>query len=258
MRLFKPVLKPSEAEGQILNYQPRHFQKSMPDQAVPFIRDREQDPQGISQFSINPLVAETTGVTEQERRTYQEKLETEVLARLKAIEEKAFGEAYALGMQDGREKAFNDSNDEIKSALESLGHAAGVLTNLKQQLFVDNEAHFIKTIFHIAKALAMKEINESPDAVINVLKKAVENAQSEEEITIRLNPKDNEFLQTVKKDAGNPLEKIPRLKFEISETVTRGGCMVETNYGLIDASVEQRISKLWTVLESKIPKITEG
>jgi len=256
--LFKSILKQADSEGHILNYKPQPLTQVMPQTTLNFVKDQDVVLPNSKGFEINELVAETTGLGEIERKNFNTRVENEVLTRLKAIEEKAFAEAYALGMRDGREKSYADSNQEIKVALEHLSKVMESVTLIKNQLFIENEAHIVKTVFHLAKALALKEIQIDPKLIFNVLKTALENAQSEEEIKIKINPQDQEFVERVKGEAGNPFERIAKLKIEVTESVARGGCIVETNYGVVDATIGQRIEKLWAVLDSKIPKIAEG
>lgn len=253
--MFKPILKPRDAEGHTLSFQPRVFSKDVPEQALDFARTQDEK---ASDFKINDLVAQSTGLSELDRKNFDERLEAEVLARLKPVEEKAYGEAYNLGLKEGREKAFNDSTAFIKEAVQNLESIIASIKNFKKQIFIDNEAHLVKTLFHLAKALALKEISGDQTAILNVLRKALENAQYDEEITIRVNPQDEQFLETVKKDVGSPLERIQKVKLEANEGISRGGCIVETNYGMVDATVEQRIQKLLEVLEGKMPKSEEG
>ncbi len=256
--MFKPVLKQSEAQGQILSYQPRTLNQEVPEQVLTFARDPQQVENTPSEFAINSLTAQTTGLSALDQKSFQDKVEAEVLSRLKVIEEKAFSEAYALGMLDGKTKGFADAAAEIKQALENLGKMIQTISEIKQQIFIENEGHFVKTIYHLAKAIALKEIKEDPGQIINVMRKALENAQSEEEIIIRVSRQDSVFLESIKKEMGNPFERITKLKVEASEAISPGGCLIETNYGVIDATIEQRLEKLFVLLDSKIPKTAEG
>ena len=253
MLLYKTILKQGEQDGPILTYQPRAFPQHVPDQALPFVKDQNAPP--VAQFELNKFVAETTGVNELEKKKFQERVEYEVLQRLKAVEEKAFQEAYALGLSDGKTKAYKDSTDEIKESVSKLQGIITSLTELKGNMLLENEQHLIHTLFHFAKALALKEIKQDPASLLPVIRKAIESAQGEEEVVIKINPQDMEFLESVKIQAGNPVERLSRVKMEVLDSITRGGCVVETNYGVIDATIEQRVQKLWGILESKTPKV---
>jgi flagellar assembly protein FliH len=255
--LFKQILKPKDAEGQVLAYQPRAISHEIPRQAIPFARTQDEQQGGTKDFMLNPLVAQNTGLTELERKNFQTRVEEETLKRLKVVEERAYAEAHALGMKDGRDQAFERTSAEIAEALASLNVVAQGLATIKIDLLVANESHLMKMVFHIAKALALKDITASPDSILPVLTKALENATGDEEIVVRLNPKDADFIEGVKGAEKNPFERVARVRVEVSDALKPGGCMIETNYGVIDATIEQRVEKLWTDLAAKLPHVVK-
>ena len=253
MPLFKPVLKPRQDEIQYLVYEPRAFNVAIPEQAVPFARS--QEPDVGRPFKISDLVAEKTKLSELEKQNFQARVQGEVLSRLKAVEEKAYAEAYNLGMKEGQDKGFNDMVSEIKTHVEQLRQIADSIVDQKKAIVIGNEKHLIETLFHIAKAIALDEIKANPEGILKVVTKALENAQSEEEIILRVNSSDGTFLEKVKSAAGSPFDKMPRLKIESTETVTPGGVIVETNYGVVDATIETRVKKVYEALVSKVPSL---
>jgi flagellar assembly protein FliH len=256
MPLFKPILKPDDAHSKILTYSPRTFNLSVPEQAVSFARNPD-DRLPVQPFVISGLTAETTKLHELEKRVFQTKIEMEVLTRLKSVEETAYAAAHGLGMAEGQEKGFNDIKADIQSHLNEIEKICKEITHIKSQLLIDNEKHFVTVIFNVAKAIALKEIQAEPENILNVVKLALENAQTEEEITLRLNPQDATFLESVKTTVANPFERLTRLRVETDETLTQGGVVVETNYGVVDATIETRLNKVWEALASKIPQKSE-
>lgn len=251
--MYKPILKPVEASGHILEYKPREFGGEVSKQALDFMK--EQESHHDVPFRINPQLAESTGLGELERKKFNDIVEAKVIERLKAVEEKAYSEAYSLGTEDGRKKAFEDASQQIKDSIANLGELFGKLSQVKKNLFVENEQHLIHTVLYLAKGLILKEIKTDPSVITGVLSKALENAHSEEEITIKMNPEDHAFVKTVEATAGNPFEKVPKYKIEEVATISRGGCIVETNYGVIDAQIETRVEKLLGLLDGKTPKV---
>jgi flagellar biosynthesis/type III secretory pathway protein FliH len=258
MHLFKPVLKTDQNSGpansQYLIYEPRTFSPRIPEQAIPFARSQEANAEPAL-FTISGLVAETTKLQGLEQKNFQSRVQGEVLSRLKDVEEKAYAEAHSLGLTEGREKGFTETKGEVQTSVENIKNIVSELTELKKKLVVKNEEHIIETIFHIAKSIALDQITANPENIKNVILKSLENAQSEEEITLRLSPADTAFLEKVRESVGNPFEKMLRLKIETSDTITPGGVVVETNYGVVDATIEQRIKKVREAILSKVPKV---
>ena len=251
--MFKAVYKPADLDSGVFNYIPRAINYDVPKQILPFLKDQKED--NSPPFLLSKITSDQTGLSDLEKKSFQEKIELGVLQKLKEVEGKAYGEAYALGLSDGETKAFTESKQEIATAISNLSAIGESLTRIKSDLVIQNEAHLIRTLFCIAEALAMKQIFADESSILPVLKKAVESAQSEEEVTVKVNPADQAFLEKVKTEPGHPLERIQKVKVEVSENIARGGCIVETNFGLIDATIEQRVKKLWATLESKTPKI---
>src|SRR5262249_1960623 len=96
-----------------------------------------------------------------------------------------------------------------------------------------------------------------PESTVNILKQAIEVAQSEEQITVKVAPDQLEFLETLQKEGTKKLEQIKKAKFEPDPSVTTGGCIVQTNFGEIDSRFEQRVSRLWEALSSGLTRVKE-
>jgi flagellar assembly protein FliH len=100
----------------------------------------------------------------------------------------------------------------------------------------------------------MTEIAEKPEMILDVVRQAILAAQSDEAVTVRVSPVDLEFIEQSRERLGKEFDLLKRAKLESSDSVTPGGCMIETNYGDVDATVEQRVDKLWKSLKEKLPK----
>jgi flagellar biosynthesis/type III secretory pathway protein FliH len=80
--------------------------------------------------------------------------------------------------------------------------------------------------------------------VEKVVHEALSQVQDTAEISIRLHPED---LALLRKHESPLLEGLPEtgpLRFSASPEVTRGGCVVQTRFGLIDALRETKLEQL--------------
>jgi flagellar assembly protein FliH len=250
--MAKGIFEKAEADKIAVDYNPRKFPSVITPTASKFVAHNTE---GVSSFRIDKLVAQQTGVAELERLSIEEKVEREALARMKDIQEAAYREAYRLGLDEGREKAFQEKTAELEEKFAHFETLLGSIERLKQELITFNETQIVHLIFYMAKRLLMSEVTERPELIIDVLKQAVEAAQSDENVTIRLSPSDFAFVQSIKDTLGKDFDSIKRAKVESSEDVQTGGCIVETNYGDVNASLEQRVKKLWDAVAEKLPRI---
>ena len=76
------------------------------------------------------------------------------------------------------------------------------------------------------------------------IREAVSNAEQNTEVAVYMNPEDMKMLRTDDSDllAQSPHER--KMKFVVDPKISRGGCVVDTDCGLIDGQREKRIELL--------------
>lgn len=256
--LRKIVLSKEEADKVAVVYSPRRFPTAIQPAAREFVSLQAMRPDGMEpSFRIDKIVAQQTGIADLERLSIEEKVEREALLRVKDLQEQAYQEAYQLGFDEGRETAFVERKAELVRSLNQLSSLIASIERLKSDLVASNETQIIRLVFEMAKRIALHEISVRPDAVLEVMRQAVASAQTDETFTIRVSPDDFQFIESVKEKLGKDFEFLQKSKLEASEEITHGGCVIETNYGAVNATVEQRLSKLWETLSEKLPKIQD-
>lgn len=254
------VLTEDEAQKIAVAYSPRKFPQTITPAASGFVSlQASREAEGaISSFQIDRIVAQQTGIAEIERASIEERVEREALGRLKELQEDAYKQAYALGLEEGREKAYQETSAALNERLGSLEQLVSSIENLKSDLVSYNESHIVRLAYVMAKKIAMEEIAEKPELILKVVNQAIQGAQSDESVTVRVSSTDLEFIEQMREKLGKEFDALKRAKFEASETMAPGGCIVETNYGDVDATVEQRVGKLWDSLVGKLPKVRDA
>ena len=129
------------------------------------------------------------------------------------------------------------------------------IKRLKLDLVSFNEAHIVKLVYYLASRLAMKEIGKDSESVLNVMKQAIELADEDENILVRVAPSQVAFLEELKKETTRELDFVKNVTFEADKDIEVGGCVIETNYGEIDARIEERVAKLWDSIEETVPLV---
>ena len=122
----------------------------------------------------------------------------------------------------------------------------GVVAALRQsvsQVIKETESALITLALEAAqKIIAGLPVNsEMVEAVVHEAVKQVEDAA---EITIQLHPEDLALLRKHNSPLLNGLPETGALRFTHSSEVTRGGCLVQTRFGLIDARRETKLEQL--------------
>lgn len=208
-------------------------------------------------FKISELIARQAGILQLEGEAQQDKINAQVLEKLKEVQEKAYEEGHQLGMIEGTEKAFQEMKAELVERMKSMESMLKRIEVLKKQLLIDNEAGLIKLVFEIAKKIAFRDLEQHHDAVKEIMTSVVGEAQADETVVVRLAPKDIAFLEELQAKAGERIEGLERVKMIPQENVKSGGCLIETEFGSVNATVEERVDRIWQTLQGRVPQKIE-
>ncbi len=235
----------------VLDYTPKEFNFGTPAAAIDYLRQKEKG----SDFLLSEVLRTTTGVEEIERLSEEQKIEQKVLEKLALVQEDAYKKAYDLGFDEGLAKAISDKTEELDQQSAETAKLLISFNHIKEELVHQNEAHLIRLVYEIASKIAFDHIEQNEESVLKVIKMAIETAQVEENVNVLIAPQQLEFLERMKAQGGRENEFLKKIKFVDSDQVTSGSCIVETNYGVIDARIEERVQKLWTELKAALPKV---
>jgi flagellar assembly protein FliH len=158
-------------------------------------------------------------------------------------------ESYERGREDG-ERALSEQLIRQRGELIELQN--GVLKSLNESIATvtaECEQAMIALSLEIAGKL-VAEIPVSTEMVEAAVREALASVEQNSRLVVLLNPMDFELLQSV--NASVLLTDVggERMKFQVSPQVTRGGCMIQTNFGIVDARRETKLAALKQSLQA--------
>jgi len=151
--------------------------------------------------------------------------------------------AYESGRREG-ERALNEQL--IHQRNETIEIQRGILESLQRTLpQIAREAESV--MIEIAMESAKKIVAGMPiDAAVveATVREALRQAEDTAEIVIQLHPEDLALLRQHQSPLLDGLPEAGPLRFVHSTEVSRGGCIIQTRFGLIDARRETKIEQL--------------
>jgi flagellar assembly protein FliH len=187
------------------------------------------------------------GTIDQERRKSMD-VRRRLEIRAQAVEregyERGFGAGEKAGFELGRQKAeglFQKIDDMLKE-----------LANCKETVYKDMEVEIIELTLALAEKIVSREINRDDKAVLNTIQRAMKVAATTGEITLKVNPADRDVLFENKEDLTRYGVGDDGVRIKVDESVARGGCLIETNYGVVDATVAGIIDELREKLDDEL------
>jgi flagellar assembly protein FliH len=148
--------------------------------------------------------------------------------------------AYERGLADGEKRL---SEQLLRQRAEVLELQNGVLASLRQavpKVVRQSEAGVVALALEVARKLVL-DLPVSLEMVEASVRSALAQAESNAEIQIFLHADDLALLQRSNSPVLLPGPGNESLHFYSSPEVTRGGCLVETRFGIIDARRETKL-----------------
>ncbi|MBL9128876.1 MAG: hypothetical protein JNL97_14585, partial [Verrucomicrobiales bacterium] len=124
--------------------------------------------------------------------------------------------------------------------------AAGVLESLKRavpQVVRDTEQHLVALALEIAHKL-VTDIPVTAEMVGAAIREALTEVEGASEFHVRLHPEDLELLRRTESSLLSPTADGSQIRFHGAPEVSRGGCVVQTRFGVIDGRRETRFELL--------------
>ena len=141
---------------------------------------------------------------------------------------------YQRGFAAGRQA----TQREVTSALQGLGRVAEAASGEARQVQARIDQYVISLALEIAARIAAREL-EKPEALRAMVQSALAQVPLSGGVTVRLHPQDLDALQR------NPLPPLPKQLSLLSDgNVPRGGCLVETPAGRLDARFETQLAQI--------------
>jgi len=166
-----------------------------------------------------------------------------------SIRRQAEHDAYERGRHEG-EKSLSLQLLEQRSELLELQQ--GVLNSLRAavpQVVQQTEQHLVSVALESAQKV-VAGVAISTDVVEAVIREAVSEVEDSAEITVHLHPEDLALLRKHQSPVLQGLPDAGPLRFVSSADVSRGGCLVQTRFGLLDARRETKFDQLKESLTS--------
>lgn len=186
-----------------------------------------------------------------EKPQLQMAIEEVVASRLEGLRrefQREKEEAYRSGFERGKQVGIQMGKGEIELALESLKVILKGLDSYKEKLLEDMEPIVVELAYAIAEKVIRAEVKANPEVVLNTVKAALEHVMDREKLIIRVNPDDLNSLKGYRQQLLSVVNGLEGLEIKEDARIARGGCVVETNSGTIDARLEAQLAEIHRAL----------
>lgn len=115
-------------------------------------------------------------------------------------------------------------------------------------LVAGRERLVVQLAFAIAERIVKQAVEADRDVVLRQVREAVRRVHGLERIIVRVHPDDADLVRARRLDLAAGSEAARELTVEPDEQVGRGGCMLESDSGTVDARLMTQMQNLETAL----------
>ncbi|MBN2361259.1 MAG: hypothetical protein JXR83_17530 [Deltaproteobacteria bacterium] len=177
-------------------------------------------------------VGRPPGAADDEARAILARVQQEVRSLQKAVEAEV-----AQAIEEERERGQATGKAESDGLRAALGRLA-------ESLLRDVEPEAVTAALQIARRVYLRELEQHPEAIVDVVRQAVLGSRQMREIYVRVHPTHVEPLRTHRRVIVDVLGRAKDIDIREDADVDRGGCVVETELGTIDARIETQFAEL--------------
>ncbi|MDX1694638.1 MAG: flagellar assembly protein FliH [Ketobacteraceae bacterium] len=211
---------------------------------LPMVEDERAVPGTDSPFSSQPKPRSRRQAAPEQEPEDVEDVKPLTAEELEAIRQAAYDEGREEGKRDGYKEGYDQG---YKSGESDLRAAVNKLAQISRALFEPVDAQdealekaLLELVRNITTRVVHRELKLDSSCILTIVKEAV-NAliPGTERVRIHLNPADLEFVVQSLKESGEMGEN---WNFLAHQTISPGGCIVDTDNAVVDMRAEKRLA----------------
>lgn len=207
------------------------------------VKKQSDDAQVINQKAIDNA---NSIVSEAEKKAH------DILSEAEAKRDEKQKEAYTEGFNAGRESGYKEGEAEVQRLIDRLHLIITKTLDRREAILAETEQQIVDLVLLMTRKV-VKVISENQrNVVVSNIVHALRKVKGRGDVTIRVNLVDLALTSEHIKNFLTAAENVNNITVVEDSTVDAGGCIVETDFGAIDARISSQLNEL----EQKILEIS--
>ena len=162
------------------------------------------------------------------------------------------GQDHSPDLQAIREEAYNQGKadlclqyqTEFQQAIEAFSAACQKIDSQRKTLLHQSRGDIINLIIDMIRKILGQELSTPRNIIASTLQTALEQAIACQEYYVMLHPDDLNFAKEKAPEIIAAIGGLEHIIFKADNTLTRGGCLLESSVCSVDASIESQIENV--------------
>lgn len=180
----------------------------------------------------------------QEVRQQAAALLTQAQAQVAALRDQTIQQARQQALATARLEMQQESQRRVAALEPALQTTISQLQHELMAWRVEWEQRTINLAIGIAEKICRRELATQPDIVLSQIAAALQLAGSDDQIELRIHPRDREAFGPLIETLIGRLADLSRTQLVEDAQVQVGGCVVRTKYGSIDTQLDTQLARI--------------
>jgi flagellar assembly protein FliH len=178
-----------------------------------------------------------------------QQIQEEAEANRESIE----SDAYSKGYREGHEEGFNEGRAEVERLTEQLHMIINMAIEKRNEIIDESETQLINLVLLIARKVVKVISENQKNVVVNNVIQALRKLKTRGDVVIRVNLEDVQLTSDHVKDFMRMVENVKSITVVEDSTVDPGGCIIETDFGEIDARISSQLEEIENRIQNMTP-----
>ena len=192
-----------------------------------------------------------TSSFEDENRTNGDGQNDERAQKRNALSE-AFREGFEAGKNEAAKILRPEYEKKVQDIVRDFSSLIGEFPKEVEKYSREFDSVVVKLALAIAKRIVAREIEIDEGAVLARSREAIRKIVGVEKVKILVNSSDEEYIRQHRNELMSYVDSVKEIVIEGDNKVERGGCIIESDLGNIDA----RISTQFEIVEEALLSVT--
>lgn len=176
-----------------------------------------------------------------------------VLAEAAAEGERLKAEAVTRGHAEGVERGLEAGKAEIKRVIDRFHIVLNKAIERRNEIIAESETQVVNLVLAIGKKVVKVISENQKNVVVNNIVQALQKLQQKSDVIVRVNLSDLELASRYKEDILAMAERVTSITIAEDSSVDPGGCIIETDFGEIDARIASQLREIEDRIVELVP-----
>ena len=212
-----------------------------------FVHDLEQQ---------REIVESKTSNIEEDASAPSSEAIQEIKDQAAKIQEEAREQGHQQGHEEGYQAGLQAAREQFTSSMNALQSLVTELSGVREKTYPLLEREIIEMIATLARKVIRTELKGEEGNIREIVRMAIESVLDRESLIIKVHPDDHKELEDYGQELIQLFHEIKNVKFESHASVPIGNCVVESNFGTVEAGLDHLDEHIERILHLAPPPPT--